>query len=53
MIFKTRSAFVPGNSRPHALYANWNPFNGKAQLNANDVGYRNQDWAAPVLRDCS
>lgn len=47
---KASSAIVPGNSKPYALYVNWN---GKAKFNANWVDNRNQNWAAPVLRDCS
>ncbi len=53
MDHKASSAFVPGNSKPYALYVNWNPFNRKAKLNANWVSNRNNKWAAPVLRDCS
>lgn len=50
---KTSSALVPGNSKPYALYVNWNRHDRKAKFNANWVDNRNQNWAAPVLRDCS
>jgi hypothetical protein len=49
-----KSAIVPGKDAwQNVLYVNWNSVNGKVKLNANWVDNHNQNWAAPVLRDCS